>query len=85
MLDSFLTEFPNGRHHAEARERRDELTWAANELDRQIEAAWLSASDTHTIESYETFLQEYPRSQHSPDMPYQKKEQHPADQVLFQT
>jgi chemotaxis response regulator CheB len=70
-LQSFLEEFPNGAHGTEAKSKLAELEHQAaaareaEEHHRRETDAWASASATGTVAALESFLNDWPQSQHS--------------------
>jgi hypothetical protein len=70
-LQSFLEEFPNGAHAGEAKSKLAELerqaaaTREAEERKRRETDAWASASATGTVAPLESFLNDWPESEHT--------------------
>jgi hypothetical protein len=67
-LESFLGEFPDGMHSAEARTRADkirsvrQLARAAKDREQRQVEAWNEARNADTKDAYEAFLKEWPDS-----------------------
>ena len=67
-LEAYVSEFPTGKHTAEASSRigflkgKADAALEAEELKRQETEAWAKASGEDTKEAYEAFLREWPQS-----------------------
>ena len=67
-LEAYVSEFPTGKHTAEASSRigflkgKADAAREAEELKRQETEAWAKASGEDTKEAYEAFLREWPQS-----------------------